>query len=110
MAESFIQLPTDQAGKKQRHRERVIGADTIYESAVVTTGLPSYWVLADAVAPAANKVHMSIMNAGSNVVVRLQKLFLINVSTGAVSGAIVRFEFKKLTSHNVGTLLTPVKV
>jgi hypothetical protein len=67
--------------------------------------------LADAVVPAANKHHLSILNAtGSGAVVKLRKLFLVNLQTAAITGALARFDLKRATAHSGGTQLTPQAV
>lgn len=108
MAETYVQLPPDSTGKKLRTRNRTIGANDVHEQAVYQASLPTYYVLADAVAHAANKHHLSIMNAaGSGKVVAIKKLFHINLSLAAVTGVAERFDVKKITAHSGGTAITP---
>jgi len=107
MAESFTQVPPNSTGNKMRTRSRVIGADTVHEQGVFTAALPTYYALADAVAFAANKQHLSIFNnAGSNQIIAIKKLFHINLSLSAVNGVAVRFDVKKTTAQSVGTAIT----
>jgi hypothetical protein len=107
MAESFTQVPPNSTGNKMRTRSRVIGADTVHEQGVFTAALPTYYALADAVAFAANKQHLSIFNnAGSNQIIAIKKLFHINLSLSAVTGVAVRFDVKKTTAQSVGTAIT----
>jgi undecaprenyl pyrophosphate phosphatase UppP len=91
-----------------RTRSRVIGADTVHEQAVFNAAMPTYYVLADAVAFAANKHHLTIWNnAGSNQLISLKKLFHINLSLGAVTGVALRFDAKKVTAlPTAGTDIT----
>lgn len=108
MPESYTQVPPNSTGNKMRTRSRVIGADTVHEQGVFTAALPTYWVLADAVALAANKHHLSIVNeSGSGKVVALKKLFQINLALSSVTGVALRFDFKAATAHSGGTSLTP---
>lgn len=108
MAETFIQLPPDSTGKKLRTRDKLIGGQTVHEQAVYQTALPTFYVLADAVAFAANKHHLSIMNAaGSGKLVSIKKLFHINLSLGAVTGVALRFDIKRATAVSAGTAITP---
>lgn len=108
MPESYTQVPPNSTGNKMRTRSRVIGANTVHEQGVFTAALPTYWLLADAVALAQNKHHLSIVNeSGSGVVIALKKLFQINVQVSSVTGAALRFDFKAATAHSGGTLLTP---
>ena len=107
MAESFTPVPPNSTGNKMRTRSRVIGADTVHEQGVFTAAMPTYYALADAVAFAANKHHISIFNnAGSNQVIAIRKLFHINLSLGAVTGVALRFDVKKTTAQSAGTAIT----
>ena len=107
MAEAFTQVPPNSTGNKMRTRSRVIGADTVHEQAVWTGAMPTYYALADAVAFAANKQHISIFNnAGSNQMISIKKLFHINLSLSAVTGVALRFDVKKTTAQSVGTAIT----
>lgn len=108
MSESFTQVPPNSTGNKMRTRSRVIGADTVHEQAIFTAAMPTYYALADTVAFAANKQHISIFNnAGSNQIIAIRKLFHINLSLAAVTGVAVRFDAKKTTAQSVGTAITP---
>lgn len=107
MAESFTQVPPNSTGNKMRTRSRVIGADTVHEQGVFTAALPTYYAVADAVAFANTKTHFSIVNeSGSGVLISIRKLFPINVSIGAITGAALRMEARKLTAHSGGTAIT----
>ena len=111
MPESYTQVPPNSTGNKLRTRSRVIGADTVHEQGIFTTALPSYYALADAVAFAANKHHLSILNgAGSGKVVAIKKLFHINLSLAAITGVAVRFDVKRTTAQSGGTAITPVSM
>ena len=108
MPESFTQVPPNSTGNKMRTRSRVIGADTVHEQAVFQGALPTYYALANGVAFAANKQMISLLNDnGSGVMVMLKKLFLINVQTSSVTGVAVRQDFKRISAHSGGTLITP---
>lgn len=74
---------------------------------VKTTALGQTWyVCADAVALAANKWHLTVWNGSSNVI-KVRKLFLVNVQTGAVTGVAVRLSmFTIASAPTSGTLLT----
>ena len=104
MAESFTQVPPNSTGNKMRTRSRAIGADTVHEQGVFTAALPTYYAVADAVAFANTKTHFSIVNeSGSGVLISIRKLFPINVSISALTGAALRMEARKLTAHSGGT-------
>lgn len=109
MADSFIALPPDSTGKKLRTRDKLIGGNTVHEQAVFQSALPTFYAVADAVAFAANKHHIAIMNAaGSGKMVSIRKVFHINLSLAAVTGVAVRFDVKKATAVSAGTAITPV--
>lgn len=109
MAESYTQVPPNSTGNKIRTRTKVIGGNTVHEQAVYQTALPTYYALADAVAFAANKQHISILNAtGSGKVVAIKKLFMINTQLASVTGVAIRADVKRMTAHSGGTTITPV--
>lgn len=90
-----------------RTRTRLQGADTVHEQAVFTAAMPTFYALADAVALAANKHHISIFNqAGSNQVISIKKIFQINLSLTAVTGVALRFDVKRATAVSAGTAIT----
>lgn len=108
MAEAYTQVPPNSTGNKMRTRSRVIGANTVHEQGVFTAAVPTYYAVADATAFANTKTHFSIVNeSGSGVVVAIKKLFAINLSITAVTGAALRMEARKLTAHSGGTAITP---
>lgn len=110
MPESYVQLKPDSShGKKTRERERVVGANTVYEQCVSYTGRDSFYVLADDVPFAVNTQALSLLNAAaSGVAIRIHKLFLINTILMDAAGTRIRFDVKRATAHSGGTLLTPV--
>jgi hypothetical protein len=111
MADSYTQVPPNSTGNKLRTRTRVIGVDTVHEQAVFTGAMPTYYALADAVALAANKHHISIFNAsGSGSLVSIKKLFQINLSLAAVTGVALRFDMKRTTAQSAGTAITPASM
>jgi hypothetical protein len=110
MSGTFIQVPPNSTGEKLRMRSRVIGADTVLEQAVFQGALPTYYAVADNVAFAASKSHISIMNAaGSGKMIAVRKLFAVNLSIGAITGAALRMDARRITAHSGGTAVTPVK-
>lgn len=109
MADTFIALPPDSTGKKLRTRDKLIAGNTVHEQAVFSAALPTFYALADAVAFAANKHHLSIMNAaGSGKMVSIKKLYHINLALAAVTGVPLRFDVKKASVVTGGTAITPV--
>ena len=68
----------------------------------------TYVATADAVAFAANKSHVAVFNGvGSGKVVKIRKVFAVDVQTTAVTGVAVRFNFEKTTAQSAGTAITP---
>jgi len=108
MADSFTQVPPDSTGDKLHMRSRVRGADTVLQQSVFLSHGETWSGLADAVAFAANKFHISILNAaGSGKCVTIHDLRWVNLSIAAVTGVGIRFDVKKITAHSGGTALTP---
>ncbi len=110
MPESFTQVPPNSTGNKMRTRLRTIGANDVHEQAIFTAAKQTYYAVADAVAFANGKSHFSLMNAaGSGVVVAIQKVFPINLSITAITGAALRMDARRITAHSGGTTITPTK-
>lgn len=109
MPESFVQLPADGVGKKLRTWQKTIGANTVEEQAVFLSAKETWSAVADNVVPAANKYHIAIFNAlASGRIIRVRKLFAINTTTAAVTGALMRCEGRRTTVQAAGTAITPV--
>lgn len=65
---------------------------------------PLFLALADTVAFAQNKHHISIFNtAESTNLIRLERLHFVNLSLVAVTGVAVRFDVKRTTGQSAGT-------
>lgn len=108
MPESFVQLNADGTGKKLRTRQRTVGTNTVEEQYVVQAGLPTYVIWTGALAMAAGKYFLALMNAaGSNQVVKVRKLFLINTQLAAVTGVGIAWEVRRLAGFALGTAVTP---
>lgn len=109
MAETFTQLAIDSSGNKMRESEKTIGSDTVREQAVFQAAAESWLLCAESIAFANNKQHVSIYNgAGSGVIVRIRKLFAINMIENAISGGIIRLNVRQATGFSGGTDLTPI--
>lgn len=73
--------------------------------------LPTYLAWVNDIVFAANKYHISILNAaGSGKVVRCHKLFAVNLRVTAATGVMLRFDTFKITAHSGGTVVTPEKM
>lgn len=109
MAESFVQAPVDSTGKMLRARSRVIGANTVYEQGVMVAAMDTWTAIADAVVPANPKNHISIFNgSGSGKIIKVRKLYCINIATGTTAGVLIRVDLRRTTAQSAGTTLTPV--
>lgn len=107
MPEDFFQLPADGTGKKVRTRTRTIGANTVHEQGLFLAALETWVAYVDSVAFAQNKQHISIFNAsGTGKVVKVRKLFAVDLQTGAVTGVVSRFDVKRITAAFAGTTAT----
>lgn len=79
------------------------GRQAIFDAARET-----WCAYADAVAFANGKSHISIMNAaGSGKIVKVRKLFAVNLQTAAITGIVQRFNIQTITAHSGGTAVTP---
>ena len=68
---------------------------------------PLFLALADNVAFAQNKHHISIFNAADSTnIIRLERLHFVNLSLAAVTGVGIRFDVKRTTGQSGGTALT----
>lgn len=67
------------------------------------------WVAyANAVAFANGKHHITVMNdAASGRLVKVRKLFAVNLQTAAITGIVQRFDIQRCTSSSAGTVVTP---
>jgi hypothetical protein len=108
LPEDFFQLPDDSTGKKVRTRSRVVGANTVHEQAFYPGSLETWVAYVDSVAFALNKQHVTIFNAtGTGKIVKVRKLFAVNLQTAAVTGVVARFDIKRATAASAGTTTTP---
>ena len=109
MPETFIQLPPDSTGKQLRTRTKTILGQTVHEQAVYQTALPTFFALADNVALAANKHHLSIFNGpATGKMVTIRKLYQINLALSTVTGVALRFDMRRTTAQSAGTAITPI--
>ena len=107
---TFTQVPPDSTGDKLAMRSRVKDGDTVLEQSVYIGEEETFSAVADAVAFATNKHHITIFNAtGSGKTVRVHKILPINLSLTAVTGVGIRFEVRKATAASAGTTITPEK-
>lgn len=99
-----------------RTRTRTVGGTIVHEQVVSLRDVDTWFAYADAVAFAQNRHHLTVLNNTSapEALLKLRKLFALNLSTGAIAGAVVRFDVKRARPTVVdlatvgGTRLTPV--
>lgn len=109
MAENYIQLPADGAGKKLRTLEQTINSQVVQTQYVAMGAPPTYYVWANDITLAQNKHWLTIANlASSGKIVKIRKLFLQNLALAAVTGVAIRLDVFKVASANVsaGTAIT----
>lgn len=110
MSTTFTQVPPDSTGDKLQMLARENGADTVLSQVVSFEQSPSYSAWANDIAPAASKHMLTIFNAaGSGVVVEIHDLTAILLQTGAVTGAVLRWDILKCSAASAGTTITPEK-
>lgn len=81
--------------------------DTIGRLATFTAAQESWIAYADAVAFANAKHHITIFNAvGSGKIVKVRKIFAVNLQTAAIVGIVQRMDVLKCTASSVGTAIT----
>lgn len=108
MAEAFTQVAPNSTGNKMRTRSRTISGNVVHEQGVFVGAAETWYALADAVVPAASKHHIALFNAAaSGKIVKVRKVFPINVHLVAVTGVALRFDYKRATASSAGTLITP---
>lgn len=57
-----------------------------------------------------NKSMISLLNASSAKVIRIQEIWIRNVQTSTVTGVVSTFEIRRVTGHSAGTLVTAEKM
>jgi hypothetical protein len=89
-------------------RSYTVGADLMHSQGVHFDGLPSYGLLCEGTALAANAYHAYLRNdAGSAQTLWLLALYLINTQTAAITGGAARFDFRRVTGTPTQTAVTP---
>jgi hypothetical protein len=108
MANTFTQVPPDSTGDKLMMRSYTRGADVVHSQGVYFDGLPSFRLLCESGAPAANKYHLYLgNNTGSGQTLHLLEMRVLNLTTGAVTGVVNRFNFRRVTGTATLTAVTP---
>jgi len=111
--ESYIQLAPDSTGKKQRHRQRTVGADTVYEQALRVAQRETYVVANSAAQTHVQNLHfISLFNAsGSGKKVVVKDVKWNNGQLPAITGpTAIEIDVKLITAQGSGgTTLTPQK-
>lgn len=108
MTRSFTQVPPDSTGDKLVMRSYVAGADTLHSQGVHFDGLPTYRLLCESGAQAANKYHIYLgNNTGSAQSLFLLRAYTVNLQTAAVTGPVARYNFRRVTGTPTLTAVTP---
>lgn len=110
MAEGFVQVAADGAGKRLRTNTRTVGGQEVHEQFVLLSGLPTHYFQTAASAVAQNRVYLDMFNAtGSPNVIVVKKIF-IQLHYAAVTGVANIFEIRKTSAIGTGgTVMTGVK-
>ncbi len=109
MPESIVQLPADSTGKKLRHRERTIGANTVYEQYVIPTServvsaevMCSSWRTIGAAALTQNLFTLE-NTAGSAVIVALRRLSVQLDATALLAAVAPTVQLSRTTATPTG--------
>lgn len=110
MARTFTQIPPDSTGDKLDMRAYTAGSDVVHSQGVHYGGLPSFRLLCESGAPAANKYHIYLgNNSGSAQTIWLTGLYALNLQTAAVTGVINRFNFRRVTGAPTLTAVAPLR-
>jgi hypothetical protein len=105
---TFTAVPPDSTGDKLMMRSYTRGADLVHSQGVYFDGLPTYRLLCESGAPAANKYHICLHNnSGSAQTLFLLGLYAINLQTAAITGVINRFNLRRTTGAPTLTAVTP---
>lgn len=108
MSRTFTAVPPDSTGDKLAMRSYTVGADVLHSQGTYFDGLPTYRLLCESGAPAANKYHIYIgNNPASAQTLYLTGLHIINLQTAAVTGVVNRFNLRRVTGAPTLTSVTP---
>lgn len=108
MVESFFQIPVDSTGKKIRTEQQVIGANTVETQYIRQQEPATFLAIADRIVPAVNKYILSIINTTATRKVVMQRVFVYNWQTAAVTGTLLEQEFRKVTAVTGGAAVTSI--
>lgn len=105
------------SGVKAQRVKVGYGADGDFQDVTVDKPLPvkptsrgdTYFAYVDNVVLAANKFHLSVVNVDAALLLKVRKIFAVDLALAAVTGVAIRFDFKKCTAHSSGTLVVPEK-
>jgi hypothetical protein len=108
MARTFTAVPPDSTGDKLDMLTFTRGADLVHSQGVYMPGLPSFRLLVESGAGAANKYHIYLgNNTGSAQTLYVSSLYFINLQTSAITGVIDRFNLRRVTGTPTLTSVTP---
>jgi hypothetical protein len=105
---TFTAVPPDSTGDKLAMRSYTVGPDVLHSQGVHYDGLPTFGLLCEGTALAANAYHLYLgNNTGSNQLLHLMALYLINTATAAITGGVARFNLLRVTGAPTLTAVTP---
>lgn len=84
------------------HQDSTDSKDNTY---IVPYQRPTFIASTTNVAIGNNKSMISILNT-SSLIVRIEKIYIVNNQTTAINGVVSSFELRRITSHSAGTLIT----
>jgi hypothetical protein len=110
LVESYFQVPPDSTGKKIRTDQQTVGANTVEVQYVRESEPATFLAIADRIVPAVNKYILTLFNTTSTRKVVMQKIFVYNWQTAAVTGTILEHELRKITARTIGAAVTPISM
>jgi hypothetical protein len=108
MVDSYIQNPVDGTGKKIRTDEQTIGANLVHTAYVKMDEPATFRAIFDRIVPAVNKHVAVLFNSSATRKVVIHKVFVYNWQAAAVTGTIIEYEWKRITTLVGGTAVTPI--
>lgn len=109
MAEDFIQFPPNSTGNKARTISETISGNAVHTSFLTFRQPPSFTAAAFNIAPGNNAYMMAVLNRNTGKVVRIWRANVYISSEAAVTGVLLKFEFRRISatvSLSGGTTVT----
>jgi hypothetical protein len=110
VVESYFQVPPNSTGAKIRTDQQTIGANTVETQYIREQEPATFLAIADRIVPAVNKYILTLFNTTSTRRVVMQKIFVYNWQTAAVTGTLLEHELRKITARTIGAAVTPISM